>query len=104
MEEKRISPLKAIRLKCLDCCCGSVHEIKLCTAEQCPLYPFRLGKNPNRAGIGGNVHPEPKNPNSTNDSATNSSPEGVYIPKIKTAENARYSKEESNNAQCSNSP
>ena len=46
METKRISPLKAIRLKCLDCCCGSSNEVKLCTAERCPLYVFREGKNP----------------------------------------------------------
>lgn len=47
MEEKRISPLKAIRLKCLDCCCGSSYEVKLCTAASCALYPFREGRNPN---------------------------------------------------------
>jgi len=51
MEEKKITPVKAIRLKCLDCCCGSAHEVKLCVATQCPLYPYRFGKNPNRAGI-----------------------------------------------------
>lgn len=49
MEEKRISPLKAIRLKCLDCCCGSSNEVKLCTLTRCPLYPFREGYNPNIA-------------------------------------------------------
>ncbi len=48
MEQKKISPLKAIRLKCLDCCCGSSNEVKLCTADKCPLYPFREGVNPNR--------------------------------------------------------
>lgn len=46
MEEKKITPMKAIRLKCLDCCCGSAHEVKLCAATQCPLYPFREGHNP----------------------------------------------------------
>lgn len=46
MEEKRISLLKAIRLKCLDCCCGSSNEVKLCTAARCPLSPFRDGHNP----------------------------------------------------------
>ena len=48
MEEKRISPIKAIRLMCLDCCCGSSNEVKLCTVERCPLYPFREGQNPYR--------------------------------------------------------
>lgn len=47
-----MTPMKAIRAKCLDCCCGSSHEVRLCTAEKCPLYPYRFGKNPNRAGIG----------------------------------------------------
>ena len=46
MEEKRISPMKAIRLKCLDCSCGSSNEVKLCTVSRCPLYPFREGHNP----------------------------------------------------------
>ena len=46
-----LTPMKAIRLKCLDCCCGSAHEVKLRTATKCPLYPYRFGKNPNRAGI-----------------------------------------------------
>ena len=42
------SPIKAIRAKCLDCCCGSFLEVKECTALRCPLYPFRFGKNPYR--------------------------------------------------------
>lgn len=46
MEQKRVTPMKAIRLKCLDCCCGSAHEVKLCTVERCPLFPFREGHNP----------------------------------------------------------
>lgn len=45
-----MTPMKAIRAKCLDCCCGSFHEVRLCTAEKCPLFPYRFGKRPNRAG------------------------------------------------------
>lgn len=41
------TPMKAIRAKCLDCCNGSAQEVKLCTVSKCPLYDFRLGKNPN---------------------------------------------------------
>lgn len=48
MEEKKLSTLKAIRAKCLDCCCGSSNEVKLCTIEHCALYPYRFGKNPYR--------------------------------------------------------
>ena len=42
------SPLKAIRVKCLNCCGWSRKEVELCTAEDCPLYHFRDGKNPYR--------------------------------------------------------
>jgi hypothetical protein len=42
------NPVKAIREKCLDCCCGQANEVKLCTVERCALWPFRFGKNPYR--------------------------------------------------------
>ena len=42
------SPLKAIRAKCLDCCYNQKDEIKNCPASDCPLFPFRFGKNPYR--------------------------------------------------------
>lgn len=39
--------LKAIKLKCMDCCCGSWDEVKKCPSEKtCFLHPSRLGKNP----------------------------------------------------------
>lgn len=44
-------PLKAIRVKCLDCSCGNVNEVKLCGAKSCPLYYFRFGKNPYRKKV-----------------------------------------------------
>ena len=47
------TPLRAIRAKCLDCCYDSAQEVKLCPAQNCPLWPFRSGHNPARAGIGG---------------------------------------------------
>ena len=37
--------LKVIRDKCLDCCCGSQGEVAKCTAVDCPLWPYRMGKN-----------------------------------------------------------
>lgn len=43
------NPVKAIRAKCLDCCCGSPEEVRQCPCENCALYPFRFGKNPYRA-------------------------------------------------------
>ena len=38
--------LKAIRAKCLDCCMGQSNEVKLCPVADCPLYPYRFGKDP----------------------------------------------------------
>lgn len=46
--EKYVSPLHAIRRKCVDCCCGNKNEPALCTVVKCPLYVFRFGKNPYR--------------------------------------------------------
>ena len=43
---------KAIRSKCMDCTCQQIVEVRECTAKNCPLHPFRMGKNPfsNRKG------------------------------------------------------
>lgn len=49
---KKLTPMKAIRAKCLDCCCGQSLEVKECTALNCLLHFYRFGKNPNRKGIG----------------------------------------------------
>jgi hypothetical protein len=43
------NPLRAIRARCLDCCCGSASEVRKCTAVVCPSWAFRLGINPFRA-------------------------------------------------------
>jgi len=52
---KRLTPLKAIRLKCLDCMSNHPKEVRLCQSEECPLYFYRFGKNPLRKGIGGRI-------------------------------------------------
>ena len=49
---KRLTPLKAIRANCIDCMAGSVYEVKRCHLTDCPLHPYRLGRNPARKGIG----------------------------------------------------
>lgn len=41
---KDISPMKRIKLKCLDCCNESHLEVKLCTVKGCWLWPVRRGK------------------------------------------------------------
>lgn len=45
-----LTPMKAIRRKCLDCSNGSAKEVKECAITTCPLYPFRLGKRPQYEG------------------------------------------------------
>lgn len=42
--QKKLTPMRAIRAKCLECCCGSAFEVKLCEVKSCPLYDYRLGK------------------------------------------------------------
>ena len=39
-----MSPLQAIRKKCLDCSNGRAHEVKHCPITKCPLYEYRSGK------------------------------------------------------------
>ncbi len=40
------SPLKIIRRRCLDCVCGSAHEVRMCHLSDCPSWPYRFGRNP----------------------------------------------------------
>lgn len=41
---ERLTRAKAIRAKCIDCCCGDRTEVKLCTVTKCPLWIYRLGR------------------------------------------------------------
>ena len=38
--------LRSIRLKCYDCSAYQINEVNNCNITTCPLFPFRLGKNP----------------------------------------------------------
>ena len=48
----RVPPLRALRMKCLDCCNDSAQDVRPCTAVDCPSWPFRMGKNPWRDPLG----------------------------------------------------
>lgn len=39
------SPMKAIRVRCLEFVGYIADEVRNCTAPDCPLYPFRLGRS-----------------------------------------------------------
>jgi hypothetical protein len=47
---KGLTPIKAIRAKCLSCCCGSVKEVRECTIVECSLHPYRQGRRPKKVG------------------------------------------------------
>ena len=44
---KQLTPIKAIRAKCLDCSGGSYKEVEDCLIPDCPIYLYRLGRRPN---------------------------------------------------------
>ncbi len=39
-----MTPLEAIRKKCLHCSNYQYKEVENCPIKDCPLYPFRMGK------------------------------------------------------------
>ena len=94
----RVSPLRALRLKCLDCCNHSAQEVRLCTAVDCPSWPFRMGKNPwrrkldqeervaLRARLVPNGASEPMASQKTGDEIDASPSDGVTVPEGNTAE------------------
>ena len=45
-----ITPLRAIRLKCLDCSGMSAKEVKLCHLWECPLWQYRMGSDRSPSG------------------------------------------------------
>ena len=52
---KRLSPLRAIRKKCIDCSGFELKRVRECPFDgvietECPLYPLRMGKG-NRATL-----------------------------------------------------
>jgi len=48
-EERGIpSALKAIHQNCLDCGSGSFNDVKNCILSDCPLWPYRFGRNPRK--------------------------------------------------------
>lgn len=49
--DERITRGKAIRLKCLDCCCGNSAEVRRCTCTSCPLWRYRMGNEKKAAEL-----------------------------------------------------
>jgi len=47
-----LSPIKAIRAKCLECQARSRKAVRNCASDSCPLWHYRMGVHPARAGAG----------------------------------------------------
>ena len=41
-------PMRAMREKCMDCCCGQAAMIGDCPTTGCAMWPYRRGRDPNR--------------------------------------------------------
>ncbi len=41
---ERLTPMKSIRAKCLDCCAGQQAEVRRCHIKRCPLWRYRMGR------------------------------------------------------------
>jgi len=50
-EQKRLTPIKAIRAKCMDCFGGSFLEVRECPCTECHLYPYRMGHRPPKMNL-----------------------------------------------------
>jgi hypothetical protein len=46
LKAENLTPMKAIRCKCLECSAWSSSEVRSCSMRDCPLYPYRAGKKP----------------------------------------------------------
>lgn len=88
-----LTPIKAIRAKCLDCCCGQANEVRLCPCEDCPLYPYRLGKNPKLSGRTNKGSFSPKQMAQPTDFSHDTASEGSYTPNDNGAENQRLERQ-----------
>jgi len=51
--EAKLTPIKAIRLQCIECMGFQAAFVKKCSSPLCSLFPFRMGKT--HSGIKGNL-------------------------------------------------
>ena len=51
----KLTPIKAIRAKCLDCTCGQFSEVRECRLTTCPLWEYRMGHRPKESEGAENV-------------------------------------------------
>ncbi len=79
---EHLSPLQSIRKKCVeDCMMGQAQEVRLCPITECPLYEYRMGHNPARAGVGAKSHSYKKAASTKESEAENANTE-VYAVEV----------------------
>jgi hypothetical protein len=59
---KRLTAMKAIRAKCVECCAGQQAEVRKCHLWDCPLWMLRFGKGPKLAPTDGFYEVEKPDP------------------------------------------
>ena len=52
---KPMSPLKALRARCIDCKAGELSQVRRCHHLDCPAWPYRMGTNPWQAPLNAEV-------------------------------------------------
>ena len=45
---KKLTPMRAIRAKCIECCAGQIPEVRKCEIKNCALWPYRMGHRPKK--------------------------------------------------------
>ena len=48
MSTSKSDLLRIIRSYCLNCAGGQMKEVRLCPSKDCPLWAFRMGKDPHK--------------------------------------------------------
>jgi hypothetical protein len=44
ISHSKLTPLRAIRSKCIDCSGHELNEVRNCQADDCPLFSLRMGR------------------------------------------------------------
>jgi len=57
---RHLTPIKAIRAKCLDCSGNQVKEVRNCSVKDCSLHPYRMGRRPKRSLSNSRARDEPQ--------------------------------------------
>ena len=52
IEGVRLTPMRAIRRKCLDCTAWQPVEVRLCASTLCALHAYRMGRTPTGDDVG----------------------------------------------------